>query len=69
MFDTGLNPTPKASVDLTSVKSWRLILIGTTENWVLEKTFLARLKPYLETSDNKFGFKSGDSAQHAIEMV
>ena len=40
MFDTNLSPIPKkGKKDLSLVKSWRPISVGTSENWILEKKF------------------------------
>ena len=51
------------------MKSWRAILIDTSENWFLEKIFLSRLKqPHLYTKDSQFGYKAGHSCSHAIEL-
>ena len=70
MFDTNLKPTPKPNKrDMSSVKSWRPISIGTSENWLLEKIFLERLKPYVHTDDSQFGYKPNHSTSHAIELV
>ena len=70
LFDTSLSPVPKTGKrDLSSIKSWRPISLGTSENWVLEKIFLSRLKPFLGTDDSQFGYKSGHSTSHAIEIV
>ena len=39
LFDTNLTPTPKHNKrELSSVKSWRPISVGTSENWI-EKIF------------------------------
>ena len=70
LFDTNLTPIPKPKAqDLSSLKAWRLISIGTSENWILEKIFNVRLKPFLTTHDNQFGYKEGHSTSHAIELV
>ena len=70
LFDTDLSPTPKnGKKDLSLLKSWRPISIGTSENWILEKIFLRRLAPFLETGDCQFGYKRGHSTAHAIELV
>ena len=70
LFDTNLTPTPKHNKrELSSVKSWRPISVGTSENWILEKIFLERLKPYLHTDDSQFGYKQNHSASHALEIV
>lgn len=70
LFDTSLSPIPKnGKTDLSTPKAWRPISIGTSENWVLEKIFQQRLLPFSETDDCQFGYKSGHSASHAIELV
>ena len=70
LFDTSLSPIPKnGKKKLSELKSWRPISIGTSENWILEKIFLARLLPFLGTSDFQFGYKEKHSASHAIELV
>ena len=70
LFDTNLTPIPKnGKKKLSDLKSWRPISIGTSENWILEKIFLARLLPFLGTSDFQFGYKEKHSASHAIELV
>ena len=70
LFDTNLNPKPKTNKkDLTAVTSWRPISIGTSENWILEKIFLSKLKSYLQTDDSQFGYKKNHSSCHAIEIV
>lgn len=69
-FHANLNVIPKkGKKDLSALKSWRPITIGTSENWVLEKVFLHRVSPFLATEDCQFGYKSKHSANHAIEMV
>ena len=58
LFDTDLSPIPKkGKKNLSDVKSWRPISVGTSENWILEKIFLRRLEPFLETEDAQFGCK------------
>ena len=70
LFDTSLRPIPKnGKRRLSELKSWRPISVGTSENWILEKVFLSRLSPFLETSDCQFGYKEEHSAAHAIELV
>ena len=70
LFDTNLSPVPKTGKrDLTLLKSWRPISLGTSENWVLEKIFLSRLRPFLGTDDCQFGYKRGHSTSHAIKLV
>ena len=70
LFDTNLTPIPKPkSQDLSTLKAWRPISIGTSENWILEKIFAVRLKPYMSTDDSQFGYKEGHSSSHAIELV
>ena len=70
LFDTTLSLVPKTGKrDLSLVKSWRPISIGTSENWVLERIFLSRLLPFLGTSDCQFGYKEKHSTSHAIELV
>lgn len=70
LFNTNLSPVPKTGKrDLSLLKSWRPISLGTSENWVLEKIFLSRLKPFLGTDDSQFGYKRGHSTSHAIELV
>ena len=52
LFDTDLTPIPKNSKkNLTVLKSWRAISIGTSVNWILEKIFFARLLPFLGVSN------------------
>ena len=70
LFDTVLTPIPKAGKkDYSDVSTWRPISIGTSENWLLEKMILGRLKPLLQTADCQFGYKSKHSTSHAIEIV
>ena len=70
LFDTNLSLVPKnGKKDLSKVKSWRPISVGTSENWILERIFLARLSPFLGTSDCQFGYKEAHSTSHAIELV
>ena len=70
LFDTNLSLVPKkGKKDLTALKAWRPISVGTSENWILEKVFLNRLLPFLGTSDCQFGYKEGHSTPHAIELV
>ena len=69
-FHANLNVIPKkGKKDLSALKSWRPITIGTSENWVLEKVFLSRILPLLTTEDCQFGYKSEHGANHAIEMI
>lgn len=70
LFDTNLSPIPKnGKKNLSELKSWRPISLGTSENWILEKVFLKRLQPFLGTDDCQFGYKEGHSTSHAIELV
>ena len=70
LFDTNLSPIPKnGKKNLSVLKSWRPISVGTSENWILEKVFLKRLQPFLGVSDFQFGYEEGHSASHAIELV
>ena len=70
LFDTNLSPIPKnGKADISLCKAWRPISIGTSENWVLEKIFQSRLRPFSGTDDCQFGYKRGHSASHAIELV
>ena len=70
MIDTSLSPVPKKGKKYLSLnKSWRPLSLGTSESWVLERIFLSRLQPFLGTDDSQFGYKSGHSASHAIELV
>ena len=70
LFDTNLSPIPKnGKRNLTQKKSWRPISLGTSENWILEKVFLARLRPFSDVSDSQFGYKEKHSTSHAIELV
>lgn len=70
LFVTDLNPTPKKDkTDFSTVRSYRPICIGTSENWILEKAFLSRLEPFLHTHDCQMGYKSKHSTSHAIKIV
>ena len=70
LFETDLNTIPKkGKKDLSTVRSYRPICVGTSENWILEKVFLSRLEPYLSTHDCQMGYKSKHSTSHAIEIV
>ncbi len=69
-FAADLNVIPKkGKVDLSSIKSWRPITVGSSENWLLEKIMQVRLLPFLSTSDCQFGYKSQHSTNHAIEII
>ena len=71
LFDTNLSPIPKnGKKNLSELKSWRPISLGTSENWILEKVFLKRLQPFLGVDDSQFGYnyKEGHSTSHAIEL-
>ena len=69
-FAANLNVIPKkGKTDLSSIKSWRPITIGSSENWILEKIMQSRLTPYLATKDCQFGYKRQHSTNHAIEIV
>ena len=65
-----MSPIPKnGKKNLSELKSWRPISLGTSENWILEKVFLKRLQPFLGIDDCQFGYKEGHSTSHAIELV
>ena len=69
-FKTNVRVIPKKDKkDLSLKKSWRPISLGTSENWVLEKVFLSRLRPYLQTKDSQFGYKPKHSTSHAVELI
>ena len=58
-FAANLNVIPKkGKIDLSLIKSYRPITIGSSENWILEKVMQSRLTPFLTTKDCQFGYKS-----------
>ena len=70
LLHTNLSPIPKkGKKDLSLIKSWRPISIGTSECWLWEKMFQQRLSPYLQTYDCQFGYKAEHSTSHAIQIV
>ena len=54
------------SGDTSNVNNYRLIALVTVASKILEIILLEMLTPYLNTTDNKFGFKKGHSTDHCI---
>ena len=70
LFKANVKLIPKkGKKDLSVKKGWRPISVGTSENWILEKILLCRLKPFLKTRDCQFGYKPKHGTNHAIEIV
>ena len=54
---------------ISETKSYRPISQATSECFLLEQICLARCLKYFDTCDNQFGYKSGHSTLHAIQIA
>ena len=54
------------SGDTSNVNNYRPIALVTVASKILEMILLEMLTPYLNTTDNQFGFKKGHSTEHCI---
>ena len=54
------------SGDTSNVNNYRPIALVTVASKIFEIILLEMLTPYLNTTDNQFGFKKGHSTDHCI---
>ena len=64
---TTLSPILKSKMgDVSDVGNYRPIAVSSMMSKIVERIILSRIKDYLDTSDNQFGFKKGHSTDMAI---
>ena len=69
-WEVNMTPIPKSTdKDLTVLKSWRPISVGTTEALILEKLIAMQLKDKLITSDHQFAYKVEHSTETPIKLL
>jgi exonuclease III len=67
MLNVVLVPIVKSKTgDVTDQGNYRPIALATVTSKVMERVLLSRASPYLDTSDNQFGFKSGLSTDMCL---
>ena len=70
MWNVLVNFIPKsAEKDLSNIKSWRPISVGSTECFILEKLIVNQLDEKLVTSDNQFAYKREHGCEMPIKLL
>ena len=70
VWKVSLRPIPKSDdKNLSLIKSWRPISIGSTEAFILEKLILIQLAPKLKTRENQFAYKREHGCETALKIL